>query len=1644
MEVTALISFLEYLDEPSAAFPDIEADAVLIIAIRREAERRGKVLAADISKFAAAARAEEALEHEAVHRCAEFFRNHRTAFVIPCAIQRILAVVAVIFGGDFHRRALAALAEGDFLREDGVAARNGRYRKGVSAIGDAGDRKDVVCEHRRLSDRAVGEHDGEVFCRGRDRSVDLGRDGQIAAVRKDRLDLIAALRRGKGIGIDAVLALFADDFHAVHLEGAEHMRLIGRKRECDVFADIGRRHLHRAARHVFHAMDRNGDLDVGAAESDLTLNDRRPAREPVVEHTQQLDLFDLAVLIFGHLPRAERDPVGLTRHRIHGEVALRIYANVHRDAVLCFDIVDERGVAGKAELVALRRVFLFFFKYLDEPVSAVPNIEADAVLIAALRCKAERRCVVQTADVVEISAAADAEEAFEHEAVHRCAEFFQKHRTAFVIPCAVQCILAVVAIVVGRDRDRSARGACGKAHFLREHDVVARLGIHRKGISAVSDARECPDAAAVRRCLSDGVVGEHHLQIARDSTQRPVYRSRDIHIAAVRKDRLNLVAALRRGKGIGVDAVLALFADHFHAVHHERTVDVRIIGRKGERDLFADIGRRCLHRTARHVFHAMDRNGDLDVGAAESDLTLNDRRPAREPVVEHTQQLDLFDLAVLIFGHLPRAERDPVGLTRHRIHGEVALRIYANVHRDAVLCFDIVDERGVAGKAELVALRRVFLSFFEHLDEPVLTIPNVEADAVLIAALRRKAERRCIVQGTDLGKPADAADAEEAFEHIPVGHADGFGDRNAVLRIVLAPEFVLAVCAVVIRRDIERKALPALFEHDVALEYGIAALFRRDLDGICAVGKARGRVDSPLSRRFQRDGAVGNDDGQIVRNAAERGVDRRIQRERCGDPYERRLKGIVLRGRTEGVGVCTVCSLLAVDRLSVHLEGNDIVRFGRHRYGDVIAEHRVCGNVHLAARELHAALLRGFAVEREGYGDIHPPGAHFEGAVFENGDVRAVSVVLLGEPDRFDGQIDGKADGGICFEQHPLGVAAADIGGDIALAVDREGEVHAAVFLEVGNGLRVGLEVILGVLILEHEVIAPLGKAEARLRVRHLIAHKVHGVGEVDKIVVVCPLVAEEAAEHEAAFKRADLAVDLRVAARGPADPLERDGIHFKHDLRVRLGGDEHVVEEALVVGVAHGDLVHPRRKPFERDAAVCVRRTRDHGIAALEGDDGICKGIVGACAVDGGGERLHARRERFKHRLHAEIARDVPLRDPHVRLLHILFRLDARRRIHIKMDLIARDGDAVHAEFFERIPFIRLDDEGDRAVRGSRIVTHPLLHDAVLRLCDINVVGNDAFFVEVIPALRISPAIVEAGAEHIVLSVGLTGARIVVCRDDARCDDEVAAILHALCRAFAANFVKIAPRDEELKGVLGAVGILIGAGTVACEPDIGHILLVDGAEGRHPCIALRLGDGERAVCVDREAADRLVARHRDGRGNADVQLHAAVAVRPARGIDIAHLSLLFLIGIGEIQAVFAVIGAHFDLRRALRFFLNEVVVVVDALPVARIVRTENGPFQPFDAAVNCLVEHTVDLEPLIRLGKLAVRASVLECVFGRRFAFAGVIAARRKRARRRRTQRESQKDDRSLSLFHKYPLTFREYGSRRSPQASAPPASPP
>ena len=236
------------------------------------------------------------------------------------------------------------------------------------------------------------------------------------------------------------------------------------------------------------------------------------------------------------------------------------------------------------------------------------------------------------------------------------------------------------------------------------------------------------------------------------------------------------------------------------------------------------------------------------------------------------------------------------------------------------------------------------------------------------------------------------------------------------------------------------------------------------------------------------------------------------------------------------------------------------------------------------------------------------------------------AIVLLGEVDRHDLLFDGETDGARRRKVDPLGIAAAHIDSNISFAVDGEHEVYALLLLEIFDRLRVAFKVVLRALAFEHEIVAPLCKAETELLPGGFVRDKVHRVGEVDQLVVICALEPEESAEHKAVRDRTDLTVDLEIVAGDVLAALQRKGVLLKDDLFLFLCREEHKVVKSPVCKVVDRNVVQSRREPGKGENAVPVRHALDHRIAARQGDLCVCKNILPAFAVNGRDERLFAR----------------------------------------------------------------------------------------------------------------------------------------------------------------------------------------------------------------------------------------------------------------------------------------------------------------------------------------------------------------------------------------------------------------------------------
>ena len=571
--------------------------------------------------------------------------------------------------------------------------------------------------------------------------------------------------------------------------------------------------------------------------------------------------------------------------------------------------------------------------------------------------------------------------------------------------------------------------------------------------------------------------------------------------------------------------------------------------------------------------------------------------------------------------------------------------------------------------------------------------------------------------------------------------AEIFRDHIIVVRIPFRVQRVYAVFAVVVGIDGKRCAAVVFAERDILFEHEVIALRRHDLYGVAAVGKTHylPNVVAALYRRFG-DRTVRYGDDQVIRRGGDCLVDLHVEGIIAGSLCKRNFQRVALLRRRKGVGVRAVFARRANNGCAVYFQRNVVICFGRERNGNGFAQHDILGQADRAARNFFAA------VDGDGYGDIHPCGAEFQLAAFQNRRLIGAFAILFAEADAGKVLIEGEgivAGSARACDLYPCVGVFLDENGDAlvrrTVRVAGDHEVDAALLLCVFHRRGVVVKVPFALLAFEHRPVRipngeaePVGRAVCKVEVERCRK----GFGQ--KLVPTCPFEAEEAAQHKAVCQRGDLVVNGSVRPIDVLAPFQKDGVAPEHDLRVCLGRVEHPVFQSFVRYVVDRNVVQPRRKPFYGDGAVFARRRLDHGIAARKGEFGVFQRRIRADAVNGCLQRLLALGKRRKLGFHLDIARDRFLRDLDVRLLHVAFRLGAQRGVHIVADLIARNGDAVHAEFFERVAFVCLGNKGERAVFRRNAVPHPLLHGAVLRLLNGDVVPDGAAFVEVVPALRV------------------------------------------------------------------------------------------------------------------------------------------------------------------------------------------------------------------------------------------------------------------------------------------------------------------
>ena len=358
-----------------------------------------------------------------------------------------------------------------------------------------------------------------------------------------------------------------------------------------------------------------------------------------------------------------------------------------------------------------------------------------------------------------------------------------------------------------------------------------------------------------------------------------------------------------------------------------------------------------------------------------------------------------------------------------------------------------------------------------------------------------------------------------------------------------------------------------------------------------------------------------------------------------------------------------------------------VVVFGRERNGDRLSEADAFRHGNLAAGHLLAA------VDLNCDGNIDIACTDLQFSVFQHRGMRRITVILLAEIDARDLFVKGEgiiAAAARKRKLHPCICVLLDIDGNavilFSVRIDREHKVDAALLAHICHRGGIVCKTPFALLTFEHHVLIPFGKAESVLS--PVFQPEIHGRRKCRQVVKFRSFKPEEPAEHKAAFERADVTLYFTITACSVSAAFQRELVQFKDDLRVCCGREEHIVGEFPVCEVIDRDVIQPRRKPRERERAVSVRRRRLYLVASREGNGGIGKRILRAFAVNGRNERLFARCERFEHRFHRNVARDLLFGDLNICLLHVTLRICTQRGVHIIMNVIARDSDAVDAEF--------------------------------------------------------------------------------------------------------------------------------------------------------------------------------------------------------------------------------------------------------------------------------------------------------------------------------------------------------------------------
>ena len=603
------------------------------------------------------------------------------------------------------------------------------------------------------------------------------------------------------------------------------------------------------------------------------------------------------------------------------------------------------------------------------------------------------------------------------------------------------------------------------------------------------------------------------------------------------------------------------------------------------------------------------------------------------------------------------------------VDGEIAVAVHDEHEVHAAIFLKVLHRRGVTFKMILIAL------ILQHQQ----IAPLCETESALFAPFHIEEDR---VSEVDQLVIRRSFEPEETAEHKSAFERADFTLYFAVAAFDVSAAFqlILAVFAPVVGGDFDRNGIAAFFKGHFLFDHGIPALFGRDNNRILAVRDLCRQCTAASLQCDLTARRIGKRDVDVLcrtRHGA------RIHRNRKIMHFaERYRQGIAALARRKGAGVYAVLFRTG-NGFAVHFQcAQHITLFGCERHRDLIAEADVFRHFYRAAAHLPAA------IDRKGNGDIHLGSTDFQLAACQYCGMRRIIVVLLAEADACDIFIEGegiiaaaarkrKPNPGICV--------LFDVDGNavvlFSVRIDCDNKIDTALLTHILHCGGIAVKAPFALLTFEHHPLVPFGKAESVCRAVFQV--EIHGRRERRQVVISRSLKPEEPAEYKAAFKQTDFTLHFGISTVDILCAFQSIRVPFKDDLRGRLCREEHIVVESPIYKAIDRNIIQPRCKPRERDLAVFVRRRFFHLVATRKGDLCVCKRILRAVAINRRNERLFARGKRLEHRFHRNVTRDLILRDLDICLLYAAFRIDAQRGIHIIMNVIARDSDAVDAEFF-------------------------------------------------------------------------------------------------------------------------------------------------------------------------------------------------------------------------------------------------------------------------------------------------------------------------------------------------------------------------